>query len=102
MPIATFHQVSLERTGRRVLHEIDWCIEAGQHWVVMGLNGSGKTSLLTLLMGYQWPTEGSIEVLGARYGTVDLREHRKRIGWVSHHLTEWMTRDHGHVCLFRI
>ncbi len=99
MPILDIQSVSLERSGRALLQDINWRIEAGESWVVMGLNGSGKTSLMTLITGYQWPTGGTIEVLGARYGSVDLREHRKRIGWVSHHLSEWMTRDHGHVAV---
>jgi iron complex transport system ATP-binding protein len=48
-----------------------------------GANGSGKTTLLRLLAGYLWPTSGTITVLGHRFGTVDLRELRKRIGWVG-------------------
>lgn len=99
MPVLKIQSVTLERSGRTLLQDINWRIEAGESWVVMGLNGSGKTSLMTLITGYQWPTAGTIEVLGARYGSVDLREHRKRIGWVSHHLSEWMSRDHGHLAV---
>ncbi|NMP23054.1 ABC transporter ATP-binding protein [Sulfobacillus harzensis] len=96
MAVLEMENVSLIRSGGPILEHIDWRINPGESWVVMGANGSGKTSLMTLILGYQWPTEGTITVLGARYGRVDLREHRKRIAWVSHHLTEWMTRDHGH------
>ncbi len=95
--IVELRHVTLERPGRTILNAINWTVRPGQHWIVMGLNGSGKTSLLTLILGYTWPTGGEVEVLGQLYGTVDLREHRKRMGWVSQHLAEWMTRDHGHV-----
>lgn len=96
MDILRMNNVRWERARQTVLDQITWVIKPGQHWVVMGANGSGKTSLLTLIMGYEWPTQGEIQVLGHRYGAVDLREIRKHIGFVSHHLSEWMTRDHGH------
>jgi iron complex transport system ATP-binding protein len=51
--------------------------------VVLGANGSGKTTLLQLLAGYLWPSRGSITVLGETFGHTDLRELRKRIGWVG-------------------
>jgi len=94
--------VSFERQNRMILENINWTINPGEHWVLMGLNGSGKTSLLTLIMGYEWPSRGHVDVLGHRYGTVDLRDLRKRIGWVSHHLSEWMSRDYGHLSVVEL
>ncbi len=43
----------------------------------------GENHTFKIITGYEWPTEGSVEVLGKRYGECNLREHRKRIGWVS-------------------
>lgn len=96
-PTIELTNLSLSRQGRAILHQINWRMDSNQHWVILGLNGSGKTSLLTLVMGYEWPSEGQVAVLGHEYGTVDLRQLRRQIGWVSNHLIEWMTRDHGHV-----
>ncbi|PSR22948.1 MAG: ABC transporter [Sulfobacillus acidophilus] len=98
-PVLSLNGVTLERRHRTILRNISWTVQPDEHWVVMGANGSGKTSLLTLITGYEWPTQGHVAVFGHRYGTVDLRELRKRIGWVSHHLSEWMARDHGHVAV---
>jgi len=50
---------------------------------VLGPNGSGKTTLLSTIGLDLWPTAGSVEVLGARYGRVDSRELRRRIGTAS-------------------
>jgi len=66
-----------------ILDSIDWRVERGQHWVILGANGSGKTSLLSALTGYIPPTAGSIAVLGQTYGRSDWRELRTHIGIVS-------------------
>ena len=51
--------------------------------MILGPNGSGKTSLLTALTGYLTPTRGTVEVLTQFYGRSDWRELRRRIGLVS-------------------
>jgi len=51
--------------------------------VVLGPNGSGKTTLLSTIGLELWPTAGTVDVLGARYGRVDSRELRRRIGTAS-------------------
>lgn len=75
--------VSWERNHQMILKNINWIVKEGEHWCLLGLNGSGKTTLLNMINGYIWPTEGSISVLGKTFGEFDLRELRKKIGWVS-------------------
>ncbi|SIT87129.1 ABC transporter ATP-binding protein [Edaphobacillus lindanitolerans] len=76
--------VSRKRDGRWVLKEIDWRVEKGDHWVLYGLNGSGKTSLLELINAYLFPTEGTVRVLGMEFGKTYLAERlRSQIGFVS-------------------
>jgi iron complex transport system ATP-binding protein len=58
-------------------------VQPGQHWVVLGPNGSGKTSLLKVLTGLMSPSAGQIRVGGRRYGATDWREVRQAIGLVS-------------------
>lgn len=84
--------VSWRRDGKEVLSDINWKADPGEHWAIFGLNGSGKTTLLNLICGYIWPSTGYVQVLGEKYGEVDLRELRKSIGWVSSSLQE---RIHG-------
>ncbi|MEO6182703.1 MAG: ATP-binding cassette domain-containing protein [Verrucomicrobiota bacterium] len=73
----------IERSGITILDGINWRIERGQHWVMLGANGSGKTSLLSALTGYLAPTSGEIELFQQRFGQTDWRELRKQIGLVS-------------------
>lgn len=75
--------VTFARRGERILGEIDWEVRTGERWIVLGPNGAGKTTLLQLAATYEVPSTGTIDVLGSRVGTVDVRELRKRIGYVS-------------------
>ncbi len=71
------------RGGETILDDVSWCVEPGQHWAILGANGSGKTSLLSALTAYLTPSAGRVEVLGAAYGRTDWRELRKHVGLVS-------------------
>lgn len=88
MNVVSLRDVSWVRSNEHILKNINWKIAQGEHWAVLGLNGSGKTSLLHMLNGYMWPTTGTIQVLGKQFGQTDLRELRQSIGWVSSALQE--------------
>ena len=83
----------IERDGTVILHDVNWRVERGQHWVILGANGSGKTSLLSALTGYLMPTAGEISLLGETYGRSDWRELRKKIGLVSSSIRQMMADD---------
>ncbi len=73
----------VERGRAVVLDGIDWRVRPGEHWVVLGPNGCGKTSLLKVLLGYLTPSAGTVRVLGDEYGACDWRDLRHRVGLVS-------------------
>ncbi|HNT37237.1 MAG TPA: ABC transporter ATP-binding protein [bacterium] len=95
MTIVALDSISLRRDQRTILDNVSWSIEKGQHWAVLGANGSGKTSLLKVTIGDEWPTEGTVEVLGERFGACSLHDLRKKVGWVSsaleHKIHGWDT-----------
>ena len=82
-PILAVTGLSVSRSGEKILQNIDWRVNPGEHWAILGANGSGKTSLLSALTGYLTPSAGEIELLGERYGASNWPELRKRIGIVS-------------------
>ena len=75
--------VTVRRGGRTILGPLDWTVRPGERWAVLGPNGSGKTTLLQVVSLYLWPTAGTVDVLGGRFGRMDAREQRRRIGYAG-------------------
>ncbi len=87
-PILRVRELTVERGSTVILHDINWTIEPGQHWSILGANGSGKTSLLKALTGYLMPSSGTLELLGEVYGETDWRELRRHVGLVSSSISQ--------------
>ncbi|ANK60842.1 molybdenum ABC transporter ATP-binding protein [Loigolactobacillus backii] len=88
--ILSFKDVSLERGDHIILKHIDWTIHEKQNWAILGLNGAGKTTLLKLIHGDIWPTSGQLKVLGGVFGHTSIPELKRKIGWVSTALQDWL------------
>jgi iron complex transport system ATP-binding protein len=82
-PILQVAGLQVERGRTAILRGVDWRVRPGENWVILGANGSGKTSLLKALTGYMPPTRGALMLLGRRYGEADWRELRRHIGVVT-------------------
>ncbi len=83
-------QVRLQRGGVEILRGVDWTVRAGEDWALLGLNGSGKTSMLRCATGDFWPTSGSVSLLGGELGKVDLPALKKKVGWVGGAIDKWL------------
>ena len=81
------------RNYKYILKDINWKIKEGEHWAVLGLNGAGKTMLLSMLNGYVFPSKGQLKVLDKTVGRYDMRKLRRSIGWVSSSIQE---KFHGY------
>ncbi|MBB5160083.1 ABC-F family ATP-binding cassette domain-containing protein [Mycobacterium sp. AZCC_0083] len=71
------HRVSLELGNRMILDKLDWSIGPGVRIGLVGVNGTGKTSVLKLLTGELTPTSGTVK-----------RGKTLRIGYLSQALVE--------------
>ena len=89
-PVLDVRALSIQRGDTSILREVSWQVKPGEHWVILGPNGSGKTSLLRALTGYLSPTAGEISVLGRTYGRSDWRVLRKKVGLVSSSIRQMM------------
>jgi len=85
MAETVLHLEGVHRTtdGVDILRGIDWTIETGEHWVVLGPNGCGKTTLVRIASMWLHPSSGTVDVLGQRLGRTDVRRLRSRVGFAS-------------------
>lgn len=75
--------VCLTRGATTILDDVSLTVATGQRWLVLGANGSGKTSLLRIAALYEHPTSGTVDVLGERLGRTDVRNLRRSVGYAS-------------------
>ncbi|POY35394.1 ABC transporter ATP-binding protein [Solitalea longa] len=50
--------------GATQLHFNDWLVNSGEHWLMLGGSGTGKTTLLHIISGLLKPTEGNVNIEG--------------------------------------
>ncbi|WP_300383322.1 ABC transporter ATP-binding protein [uncultured Nocardioides sp.] len=84
--------VTVRRGDSVLLDRVSWTVEEDERWVVLGPNGAGKTTLLQIASAQLFPTQGSVDVLEERLGSVDVFELRPRIGLTSAALAERIPR----------
>lgn len=84
----TLENVTLSRQNKTLLKDITWKVNKGEHWAILGLNGSGKTSLLKLITAEYWTSQGNVEVLGNKFGGTDISNMRTKIGIVGSFIAE--------------
>lgn len=80
--------VSRRIDGSTVLRNLDWTVRSGEHWVVLGPNGSGKTTAARLASLRLHPTSGVVRVLGVELGRADIRPLLGRVGYAAASLAD--------------
>ena len=81
--VLSLRNITLQRDNNTILNNVSWDIAKGEHWVVLGANGSGKTSLMLIAALYLHPSAGEVVVEGERLGDTGVRELRQRIAYNS-------------------
>ncbi len=81
--IIALEGVSVVRDGCWLLTDIDWHVHGHERWVVLGPNGSGKTTMLQVASTYLRQTQGTVRLLGELSGRVDVRDLRERVGYAG-------------------
>ncbi len=79
--------IDVVKSGIKVLHNFSLDINRGEHWLLRGPNGSGKTVLLEVIAGITTPSAGHIEYDFISASDWDQRfaERKKKIHYVSTH-----------------
>ncbi|HEY8327304.1 MAG TPA: ATP-binding cassette domain-containing protein [Rhodanobacter sp.] len=72
-----------KRYGRvRALERVSLAFAAGTTTALIGSSGSGKSTVLRLLLGLEWPDHGHVEVDGRPLQRSDVLPLRRRVGYV--------------------
>ena len=82
-PALELRGISLHRDTNTILDDVSWSVLPGEHWIILGSNGSGKTSLVRIAALYLHPSAGEVVVTGERLGDTDVRSLRRRVAYMS-------------------
>ncbi|MGV9546270.1 ABC transporter ATP-binding protein [Nocardia beijingensis] len=82
-PVLELTDVTFRREGKKIIDGISLTVRAGERWALLGPNGAGKSTLLGFCGAVTFPTSGSVRVLGAELGRVELQRLRRGIGQVN-------------------
>jgi len=74
---------SYDDSGEKVLNDLNLMIKKGETVGLIGHSGSGKTTIVDLLLRFFNPVAGSIAADGVDISEINLKQWRKNIGYVS-------------------
>lgn len=73
---------------KEILHNISLAVNSGEFFIIIGPNGSGKTSLLKAIAGVNMPSKGVIEIMGKNLQKYPRRELAQKVAVVPQQAPE--------------
>ncbi|MHC5247062.1 ABC transporter ATP-binding protein [Enterococcus sp. LJL90] len=70
--VIEFNKVSFQYGEKKILEELSFSFEAGRSYVLLGRSGIGKSTLLSLLKGFEKPVAGEIIYQGTTPEAVEI------------------------------
>lgn len=88
--LVEFRNVSVCYGNKPILHQISWNIQKGDFWQLTGKNGSGKTTILSMIFGDNPKAFGQdIYIFGKKKGTGEsVWDIKEKIGYFSTNITD--------------
>jgi ABC-type multidrug transport system fused ATPase/permease subunit len=74
--------VSFSYNHNNILENIDWTLKKGDRIAFIGKSGSGKSTLVDIITGLYRPVKGRIEVDGQLLADNNIKDFRKKIGYI--------------------
>lgn len=84
-PIVSFQDVSLLTADKYVLHDVSFHVNTGEKFFIMGGDGSGRSTILKIMVGLLNFQEGNVYIFDKNLKTLSRRElieTRMRIGYM--------------------
>jgi ABC-type transport system involved in cytochrome bd biosynthesis fused ATPase/permease subunit len=88
-PTISMRGVAVRMGGHAILEDLDLEIAAGSHVALVGTSGSGKSTMLGLLLGWNRPAQGEIRVDGALLDGDEIARLRQQTAWVDPSVQLW-------------
>ncbi|MFI0431384.1 ATP-binding cassette domain-containing protein [Mariniflexile sp. HMF6888] len=84
-PLVKFNKVSVAYNERPIITDISWEIKQGEFWQLMGANGSGKSTMLSMIFGDNPKAYGQdITLFGVKKGSGEsVWDIKRKIGYFS-------------------
>ena len=76
-------QLDVQIGGKQVCRQLDWQIQRGEIWALLGENGAGKSTLMATLAGARAPQCGELHLQGQRLTDYAPRQRAQRLGWLA-------------------
>ena len=76
------HKLAFAYDQAKVFEGLDFSVARGEFFIIIGPNGSGKTSLVKAMSGLEKPWMGGVEVLGRSLGSYSRRSLARKMAVV--------------------
>lgn len=90
--ILNYKNITFKRDGRKILKDINWRVCESENWALLGLNGSGKSTILSMIPAYTFATSGELSVFGKTFGSCVWNDVKTKVGFVSSTLNNFSDR----------
>lgn len=98
--ILKLNHVSFSYGNKNIIENLDAKFEPGKMNVIAGANGSGKTTIMNLILRFYQPEDGCIEYDGEDISKYSLNEWRQCIGYVQQDTLFFEGSLKDNICLY--
>ena len=81
--IIEFRNINLSFKSKTIFKDFNFIINSGEKIIVFGKSGTGKSTLLNLLLGFKQPESGEIFFKGEKITAQNIWDIRKQIAYVD-------------------
>ncbi|MBN1758051.1 MAG: ATP-binding cassette domain-containing protein [Chitinispirillaceae bacterium] len=81
-PLIQFHEVSVRQGDKQILQDLSFAVSPGERVVLSGPSGSGKSSVLQVLLGFLRPTAGTVFYHGSPHEATSVHRLRREAATV--------------------
>jgi iron complex transport system ATP-binding protein len=85
--IAT-QKLTLQVDGRTLVRDLDWAVQAGECWSIIGRNGAGKSTLLRTIAGLRQLEAGAVRLDGRKLDEWPLEELARQRSYLAQSRTD--------------